>query len=102
MARKSGAPGSAGGSGNDELSDVLAQPGADLPLPTDAVRTAHGEIKSTPEEEEYEEQHRPPQAPSPSGYREEGEAAERQASGNPELGEQQRRAESEEPSDFEI
>lgn len=95
MARKRGAPVA---SGNDELSDVLAQPGADLPLPTDPVRTAYGEVKVSPEEEEYERLHQPPPLPSTGGHREEDEAAKRHASGE----EEQRRAPSQEPPDFEI
>ncbi|HZZ83907.1 MAG TPA: hypothetical protein VFE30_05165 [Anaeromyxobacteraceae bacterium] len=101
MARKSGAPGSAGGSGNDDLSDVLAKPGADLPLPTDPVRTAHGAVESTEQEEEYQRTHQPPAPRSGQDFEGEGEAAERQASGNPELEKKQRRG-PDEDSDFEI
>ncbi|BDG10246.1 hypothetical protein [Anaeromyxobacter paludicola] len=85
MAKKTGEPGAAGGRGDHELSDVLAQPGADLPLPTDPVRTAHGTVQPTDEEQEWERAHQPP-APGTAGtFREEGEAAERSASGNREL-----------------
>ncbi len=85
--------------GNDELSDVLVQPGADLPLPTDPVRMAEGEIKTSPQEEEYERAHQPP--PPPFAAREEGEAAARQASGSPAV-EEQRRGSSQEPKSWDI
>jgi len=89
--------------GNDELSDVLVQPGADLPLPTDPVRMAEGEIKTSPQEEEYERAHQPPPPPPPfaARYREEGEAAARQASGSPAV-EEQRRGSSQEPKSWDI